>query len=453
MILTLTTTHAPSTDLGFLLHKHPSRTHHRDLSFGRAHVFFTEVGSHRCSAALLLEVDPIALARGRHGREPLAPYVNDRPYVASSFMSVAISECFGSALAGRSRDRPELAGRPIPLHARLSVVPCRGGRALLDRLFVPLGYEVTATSYALDDTHPSWGDSPHFDLELRTEKRLSELLAHLYVLIPVLDDDKHYWIGDDEVAKLLRHGEGWLSTHPHRELIVDRYLKHQHSLARRALDHFDPRREEATGSDDAPEAHSPRLAELRLEAVVATLLRTRSRRVIDLGCGHGELLRTLRRDPFFERIVGFDVSNRALEIAAERLHLDRLDGSRRVELLLGSLTYRDDRLAGYDAATLVEVIEHLDESRLSSLERVVFEHARPRVVLVTTPNAEYNVKLQGVSPGRMRHRDHRFEWTRAQFAEWVRRVADRFGYSARCESIGEADEALGSPTQMAVFES
>src|SRR5437016_8007840 len=144
MFLTVTTTgsaSSPATDLGFLLHKNPARIQSFDLSFGRAHVFYPEADAERCTAALLLDVDPIGLVR-RAGEAALAQYVSDRPYVASSFLSVAIGQVYGSALAGRSRERPELAERSLPLQARLAVLPCRGGEALLRRLFEPLGYAV-----------------------------------------------------------------------------------------------------------------------------------------------------------------------------------------------------------------------------------------------------------------------------------------------------------------------
>ena len=129
-------------------------------------------------------------------------------------MSVAIARVFGSALSGRCKERPELVERALPLVARLAVVPCRGGEALLRRLFEPLGYQVAARHHPLDTRFPSWGEGPYFSVELRARRPLAELLAHLYVLIPVLDDDKHYYVGQDELEKLLRQGEGWLAGHP-----------------------------------------------------------------------------------------------------------------------------------------------------------------------------------------------------------------------------------------------
>src|SRR5215212_6869760 len=166
MLLTITNTHAPATDLGYLLHKSPYRVQSFPLSFGQAHVFYPEARPEQCTAALLLDVDPVGLVRNRRGPSgqgrSLEQYVNDRPYVASSFLSVAIAQVFGSALAGRSRGREELAQTPLPLRARISVLPCRGGEDFLRRLFEPLGYEIVAERHPLDEQFPEWGDSPYY---------------------------------------------------------------------------------------------------------------------------------------------------------------------------------------------------------------------------------------------------------------------------------------------------
>jgi 3' terminal RNA ribose 2'-O-methyltransferase Hen1 len=457
MLLTITTTHRPATDLGFLLHKKPGETQSFPLSFGPAHVFYPEATPERCTAALLLDLDPVGLARDRRGPAgdggQLQQYVNDRPYVASSFLSVAISQVLGSALQGRSRERPELADTPIPLEARLSVVPCRGGEMFLRRLFAPLGYTVTAHRHVLDENFPEWGEGPYHTITLTGVCRLHELLSHLYVLVPVLDDEKHYWVADAEVEKLLRHGEGWLAAHPEREAIARRYLKHQSSLTRSALAQLleETDEEEAEAPEEIIEERIS-LNEQRLNAVAEALKQSGARRVLDLGCGEGKLIRRLLKEPGFTEIVGVDVSHRVLEMARERL--DRMPERvrDRARLLHGSLTYRDKRLAGFDAAAVVEVIEHLDPPRLLSFERVVFECTRPGVIVLTTPNAEYNVRFEGLAAGKLRHPDHRFEWTRAEFRAWAESAAGRFGYSVSFLPIGPEDAEVGSPTQMGVFQ-
>jgi 3' terminal RNA ribose 2'-O-methyltransferase Hen1 len=464
MLLQISYSGPMATDLGYLLHKNPSRVHSDDQVFGKSYIFYPEVTPERCTVALLLDVDAIGLVRNRRGpsgnAHALEEYVNDRPYVASSFLSVAMARSFGTAMTGRSKERQELADSPLALEARITVLPCRGGEILLRRLFEPLGYEVTAIHHPLDTQFPEWGESPYFTVTLKANTQLKKLLAHLYVLIPVLDDDKHYWVGDSEVEKLLRHGEGWLREHPERDLITNRYLKHQKRLAQAALDQLIA--EEEPAADEIAEARALEeeiiekplsLAEQRIGAVIAALHASSAKRVIDLGCGEGRLLRELLKDKAFTEIVGMDVSHRALEIASQKLRLNDLPTMQkeRIRLIHGSLTYRDDRLAGYDAATVIEVIEHQDPARLATFERVLFEFARPKTVIVTTPNADYNVKFPTLPAGNMRHKDHRFEWSRADFQSWANSIAARFNYSIRFLPIGPDDPSVGSPTQMGIF--
>jgi 2-polyprenyl-3-methyl-5-hydroxy-6-metoxy-1,4-benzoquinol methylase len=528
VLLTISTSHKPATDLGYLLHKHPDRFQSFDLSFGKAHVFYPEVAEDRCCACLLLDVDPVGMVRSRNRNQSflLGHYVNDRPYVASSFMSVAISQVFGTALGGRCNDRPELVSTPIPLEARIDVLPVRGcqdrrnsgtanensleaARAtnsesaetsrrpeMLYRIFEPLGYTVEATRHPLDERFPEWGESTYYSVSISGTKPLVELLTHLYVLIPVFDNNKHYFVGDDELEKLLakgaltfaegkntvsgaredqtradQHNEqtalnkstagGWLAQHPEKEQITRRYLKHQSSLYRQALARLVE--EDEAGSLDDDRAEEGRegilekplsLNEQRHGTVLAALRASGARKVLDLGCGEGKLLRELLKDKQFDQIVGMDVSIRALEIAHKRLKLDRLPDrqAERLKLIHGSLIYRDKRLEGFDAAAIVEVIEHLDPPRLAALERAVFEFARPKTVIVTTPNSEYNVIWETLPAGKFRHSDHRFEWTRDELQDWGNRVAEQHGYTVRYLPVGPVDEKVGSPTQMGVFE-
>ena len=464
MLLTITTTHRPASDLGYLLHKHPDRCQSFDLSFGKARVFYAEVGAERCSACLLLDVDPVGMVRGKNAGPSflLAQYVNDRPYAASSFMSVAIAQVFGSALQRRCKDRPELTRTPIPLSARIDVLPVRGGERFLRGVFEPLGYAVEATRCPLDERFPEWGESPYFAVTIQKTTTLADLLTQLYVLIPVFDNAKHYWIGDDEMEKLLAKGAGWLAGHPEKEEITRRYLKFQPSLFREALArlvqdeeplHVEDDDRPADKAEDALETPLS-LYDQRLGTVLAALRAAGAKRVLDLGCGEGKLIRELLTEKQFEEIVGLDVSIRSLEVARRRLKMERLPArqAERVKLLHGSLMYRDRRLEGFDAAAVVEVVEHLDAPRLSAFERVLFEFARPRTVVLTTPNREFNVKWETLGAGRFRHPDHRFEWTRQEFQDWATGIAARFGYMVRFVAVGPEDEKVGAPTQMAIFD-
>lgn len=467
MILTVSTTRPPATDLGYLLHKHPGRPQSFDVAMGTAHVFYPQAGEEVCTAALPLEVDPVGLVRGRKGTAAdgfsLGQYVNDRPYAASSLLSVALGRVFRTALAGRCDARPGLADEPLPLRVHVPVLPARrGGPDLVRRLFEPLGWRVEALSVALDPTRPDWGASPYVDLRLEGTLLLAQALRHLYVLLPVLDDAKHYWVSPDEVDKLIRAGTGWLAEHPDAELIARRYLAHRSSLTRSALDRLaevdDTEPERIDNSDepplvgDEPDRPVP-LAVQRRGSVLAALRAARAGTVADLGCGEGALLEPLLADPAFTRAVGTDVSARTLQSAVRRLRLDLMPEPKRarLDLFQSSLTYIDARLAGLDAAVLMEVVEHVDEHRLPALERSVFGSARPGTVVVTTPNVEHNIRFEGLPAGTMRHRDHRFEWTRSQFAEWAWRVAEAHRYTVRFLPVGDDDPEVGPPTQMAVF--
>ena len=446
VLLTVSTTHRPATDLGYLLVKHPDKVHAFDVPTGTAYVMYPEAGEDRCTAALLLDVDPGRL-RAQQETFELGQYVNDRPYAASSLLASALAKVFRTALRGASQDRPALASERIPLEIRVPVL--RGGAGLTTRLFEPLGWSVEATPIPLEPE--VGGDSRFVDLRLTGHLKLSDALNHLYVLLPVLDDAKHYWVAPDEIDKLLRSGAGWLAGHPEKVLIARRYLAHKKSYATTALAQLEVTEPVTEEEAELPVVRKVTLADQRRDAVLAALAEVDAARVLDLGCGGGALLTALVKDKRFTQIVGADVSSRALEIAARKLRLDRLPERQRDRITLrqSALTYRDDRLRGFDAAVLMEVIEHVDPPRLPALEANVFGHARPRAVVVTTPNVEYNVHYEGLTG--MRHSDHRFEWTRAEFARWAERVAAEYGYAVEIRGVGEAHEDTGAPTQLALF--
>jgi 3' terminal RNA ribose 2'-O-methyltransferase Hen1 len=460
MLLTLTSTTAPARDLGYLLRKHPDRLQSFDLPFGKAYVFYPEADQERCTAAILLDIDPVGLVRGRSTATEsgglVDAYVNDRPYAASSFLSVAIARVLGAALGGRS-DSEELAARTMQLSATVS--PIRGGADdLPGKLFAPLGYDVTVAPIAEPDGSVS---SSYVSLTLAAHTTVQKLLTHIYVLVSVLDGEKHYWVGDEEVEKLFRFGEDWLPSHPERELITKRYLKRAPYWARAAvarLVELDDVTAGAVGEarverEEALE-RPLRLQERRLSAVAEIIRASGMQSVADIGCGEGDLIAELARDGRLQRLVGCDVSVRELERAKARLARVQMQiGLReRIELFQSSILYWDERLRGVDTIALLEVIEHVDEGRLGSLERVVFGEIKPKLAVVTTPNSEYNAMFARLPAGAMRHPDHRFEWTRAQFAGWAERVAAAHGYNVCFAPIGDVDAALGAPTQMAVFE-
>lgn len=454
--LSIATTRQPATDLGFLLVKHPDRLHEFDLSFGKATVFFPEASNDRCEAVLVLDVDPVGLVRGRgSGSGLLSQYVNDRPYAASSFLSVAMNRVFRSAMAGTSRDKPELVDVAIPLEISVTPLPVRKSDVFVHSLFEPLGWTVTTTR--LDGYS---GPSRYISLELAGTMRLVDALSHLYVLVPALDADKHYWVDEAEVEKLIERAGAWLGAHPMREDIASRYLRRQRKLTRQALARLVPE-EESEGRTAAERKLDPEdaleaplnLHELRLDAVAELLASAGAKTVADLGCGEGKLLQRLCSDRRLDKIIGLDVSMRALEYAAERLKLGHPDGPAdgRVVLLHGALTYFDERWREADAVALVEVIEHLDADRLPALEEIMFGRARPKTVVLTTPNREYNVLFANLSAGGYRHPDHRFEWSRQELKSWTAKIEAQYGYKPEIVDLGPKHAEHGAPSQMAVF--
>ena len=426
-----------------------------------AHVFYSEASDERTTAVLMVEVDPIGLSRrsrGDRSTASLEPYVNDRPYAASSMLSVAIGKLYGTALSGSCETKPTLVDQPLDLEIVVPVVGGPQGADLLRRLFEPLDWNVDYTTLPLDEEFASWGESRYSSLTLTGSQTVKDALAHLYVLLPVLDGRKHYWIGDEEVDKLLRRGGAWLAAHPERELITRRYLRFG-SLAREALARLADGTSDPDASDEGNDQgehaleRSMSLNDHRLDAVMAAVVGAGGGAVVDLGCGEGRLLQRLVAEPIVTSVVGSDVSIRALDRAEARLRLDDMSERRReqISLMQGALTYTDDRLRGKDVATVIEVIEHLDEERLDVFARVVFGDAAPQTVIVTTPNSEYNVHFPGLAPGQFRHGDHRFEWTRAEFTEWVSLVCEDYGYESTFAPIGPVDETTGPPTQMATL--
>jgi 3' terminal RNA ribose 2'-O-methyltransferase Hen1 len=464
MLLEITTTAPQASDLGYMLHKNPANVYERALPYGTARVFYPEATEERCTAVLWLDLDQVGLVR-RHGDSgfSLSQYVNDRPYVASSFLSVAIGQSFSNALDGRSKERQERADELWPLEFTLPAVDCDPGEEFIRAIFEPLGYTVEIDPILLDSSFPEWGSSTLYRLKLSATMRIADALTHLYVLLPVLDNQKHYAFGADEVTKLLDNAGDWLASHPMREVIARRYLRYRRQYVEDALERL-----AASANDEEPanlESAAPqvqeealetpmRLHDLRLEAVAKALGAGSSaaETVLDLGCGEGRMLQLLVKDRKWRRIVGMDVSTSTLRVAARKLHMDTDRAPGRVTLLQGSLLYRDDRLCGFDTAAVVEVIEHIEPERLEFVERSIFGYARPGRVVVTTPNADYNPHWYSLPAGQFRHRDHRFEWTRTQFAEWAERVTETFKYKVQLSEIGEPDGELGAPSQMAVFD-
>jgi 3' terminal RNA ribose 2'-O-methyltransferase Hen1 len=463
MILNISTIYKPATDLGYLLHKHPDKFQTLELSVGKVHIFYPEKSEEKTTVSVLLDIDPIDMVRGTRNLGSdgfaLGHYVNDRPYVASSFMSVALSAAFSSAMNGKCKDKPELVDVKLPFEVTIAVIPApKGGEILIRKLFEPLGYKVELIRHQLDSKFPEWGDSKYYTLKLNHTITTKELLSHLYVLIPTLDNDKHYFVSENEIEKLLHKGEGWLKQHPEKEQIIRRYLINLNSLSRQALERLSEGEEIGNLSDELVEKteiqkRKETLHDKRIKLVAEKITESGAVRVLDLGCGEGKLIRQLLKQKQFSEIVGMDVSYNELIKAKERLHFEEMSPKQkeRIKLFQGSLTYKDKRLEGFDAAAVVEVIEHLDVNRLKAFERVLFEFAKPKTVVLTTPNQEFNVMWDKLDAEKMRHTDHRFEWTREEFSAWSNKIGETYNYKVALFPIGDEVDHIGAPSQMAIF--
>ena len=452
MLLEITTTHIPATDLGFLLNKHPDRLQSVELAVGKAHVFYSEARESLCTACLLLDINPVDLVRTRGQMAFLQQhYVNDRPYTSNSFLSTAMVKAFGSAMNGTSKGKPELVDQSLPLKATVHSLKADCDLQYLPKLFEPLGYTLNVETLPLDERFPSWGTSRAVNIAIEKTTTLKELLSQLYVFILALDNDRHYWISQTDIEVLLRRGEGWLDQHPEKEWITRRFLKNLRTFTSQALLRL------AGEEELAMEENKPKvwvsLHEQRLQKAYEFIKQSGATSVLDLGCGEGKLLKKLIKDSQFRRIVGMDVSFSELQKAKEYLFLDTASPlmRERISLFQGSVTYKDDRMKGFDTAALVEVIEHLDEERLPAMEKVVFGNAKPKTVIVSTPNAEYNSVFERLDAEAFRHEDHRFEWTREEFTSWCNKVCTQYGYEVNIHPVGAEEESIGAPSQMAVF--
>ncbi|MDE6425110.1 MAG: 3' terminal RNA ribose 2'-O-methyltransferase Hen1 [Ruminococcus sp.] len=454
MILTITYTGHDTQDLGYLLHKNPYRPQEFSLNSGMAYVFYPEVSDEKTTMALLLDINPIDLAKGKQGSATggLFDYVNDRPYTASSFLSTAITRIFNTAMNGRCDKKPELADTPIDLTANIFSI--HGTEEFARKIFEPLGYTVKTTKNILDEKFSEWGESPYINLEISGSVKLSDLLNHIYVLIPVFDKQKHYYISEDEIDKLISHGGEWLTDHPAKNEIIYRYFLMKKSYAHRTIDRLTESEPVEEITDEEPKDEKKiSLNSMRLETVKNAVLASGAESVIDLGCGECRLTKILLEQKQIKKVTAIDVSAHELEKAKSRLHYDTMNEHRRNKLTLmqASLTYRDKRFSGYDCACVIEVIEHIEPLRLPAFERNVFEFANPATVILTTPNREYNENYEFIQSGQLRHNDHRFEWTREEFKKWADYICKKFGYTVTISGIGEDDGIHGTPTQMGVF--
>jgi 3' terminal RNA ribose 2'-O-methyltransferase Hen1 len=442
MIITIIARGSGCQSLSHLLHKHPGKVYQSELPFGLARVFYPKYGEAECRVVLAVDLDNVEAVRG--GADwALGKYVSDRPYTASSLLCVAISKVFRSAVAGKCLKDPPLVEQELDLEFQLPAVKVSEEMCL--KLFGPLGYRIQVGRGPSEDGGGEWEAGGCVWLVGRKTGLVRDLLNHLLVLIPAMDHGKHYWVEEGEVDKLLTQGKGWLEDHPQRDFIVRTCLKKQGKLIR----DFDNRIQLRANQNQACGKRD--LHSVRLDTVLRKIFEFAPSSVVDLGCGEGKFLTKLLEETNIPKISGMDVSTRAIGALSEKLDRYYCQHRGRARLFAGSLVYRDIRIAGFDAAVMIEVIEHIDPERLHAVETAVFGDARPRRVIVTTPNRDYNCLFVGLGGG-LRHGGHRFEWTRGEFEKWAEKISDEYGYTFCIKGIGDEHPEYWTPSQMAIFE-
>lgn len=432
MLLTLRVTGPHASDLEVLLDKCPDKLHSTSLPFGLAHVFFPEVSPDAVTVALVVDVDAVVWSSNG--------FSSGFGLTNAAMLSAAIASVFSTALAARSPGRPDLVTAILPVEVRVSSFDVRPGTDDARALFSPLGYDVVVHEDVVDALSGTSTNLVRQTVCLAKQCSLYEVLSHLYVLGPVLDGHADDHVLERERDALLLHAEGAARGHVAGDRIIQAYAARRPSGAGAALARL-LAMDVTEGQTALDSAIAPTLLDdARIDAIVFELREASVSSVVDLGCGDGKLLARLVREKVLTRIVGFDVSIRALDAAASRMKLDRRGGkkSERIELLHGSLFYSDSRLQGFDAAVLADVIQHVNADRLGDLERVVFHDAQPATVVVMMNVATRD----GVVPPGLEH-----SWSTNQFDAWASAVSERRAYRVRLLSIGSS----GPTTRMAVF--
>lgn len=444
MLLTINCKDQDAMDLSWLLHKRPDRFQKFDLGYGNAFIFFPEYARDNCTACLLLEIRPDSLNDLCKARDGEFQYVNSRQYLSSSLLSAAIGKTFSSALKGVCQDTPALVDKHHDIEIRISNFSCRINPDFIERILTPLGYGIE-WEILPNDGYYSDGGFSYGDLRLRIHATVQDTLSHLYILFPVFDRQTHFWLGESHLQKFIRHSQKWLGGHPEKRLIINEYFGPAADLKHRVLELFGALRTQ----DDNPQFAS--LNHARQSAIEGILAASGAKTVIDLGCGNGSLLSLLHEKNSYEKLAGMDVSAKSIESARKKFEPPFLHARVAPEIFIGSLTYSDKRISGYDAAILSEVIEHFETERMDSVMRNILGEARPRLFVMTTPNKAYNQEFPFLEHGALRHPDHRHEFDESEFSGFCEKYAHMFDYNLEMAHIGEELSDVGAPTLLGIF--
>ncbi|PYF06198.1 3' terminal RNA ribose 2'-O-methyltransferase Hen1 [Ureibacillus chungkukjangi] len=429
--------------ISYLLAKNPNNLYERRVSGHLVRMFFSQFSEEEVEVTFFVTPDPIELSRNNSKVYDITSYINDREFVVSSIFCTFLRTALGTALNGKPVEEYEpWVNHPFPLEFSFGPVASQLTDQDIQSLFQPLGYAVEITYGEADYNMDFKSKSSARFITLKGSTTLQMGLRQLFVLIPVLDNYKHYYIDEQEVEKIVRYGEGWLDKHPKREFILRQALRFKEVYGQFENQHTKKENE------SSPKL---RLNDLRYDKIVGKVNQLkRKETVVDLGSGEGKLSEKLGFIDGVKEILAVEPSESATLKALKRFEKAAQDKNFvKPRQIFGSLFYYDERLKGKDVLILCEVIEHIDEYRLPKIIQTILQDYRPRTLIITTPNQEYN-EVYGMG-GDYRHPDHRFEWTREEFQTWCKTQNENHEYNIAFDGIGEEHELHGYPTQMCLF--
>ncbi|HWO95040.1 MAG TPA: 3' terminal RNA ribose 2'-O-methyltransferase Hen1 [Bacillus sp. (in: firmicutes)] len=437
-------------NLSRLLAKNPNNLYDREEKGNRTRLVFTSSNEREAEAVIFVTPDPVELVRNSPGIFDITQYINDREFAVSSLFCSYIRTALGTALNGKPKEEfIEWVDHPFNMEVGFGPVASHLSDQTIRELFEPLGYLIEIERGEADYSFNLKQKSSARYLKLKGQITVQQALRHLFILIPVLDNYKHYFIDEKEIEKIQRYGEGWLDEHPLRSYIIEQSLRFKELINKVPISSSIVTENKV--NDDVSAPPKIRLNEQRYQAIIDKVESLPlNQKVVDFGSGEGKLSVRLGMVPNVQEILAVEPSESSQLRALERF--EKAAGKDQFVCptpIWGSLFYYDERLRGKDIIILCEVIEHIDEFRLPNIMKTIFGEYRPNALIVTTPNHEYNAVYD--MDENMRHADHRFEWTRGEFKDWCETWIAKFPYSMQLQGIGQEHEEYGFPTQMCTF--
>lgn len=443
MQLTIRATGDNVKAISYLVSKNPENLYERNQKGHLVRMFYSKFADKELEMTVFVTPDPLELMQNKSNSFDITHYINDREFAVSSIFCSFIRSALGTALNGQPKEEyAQWVGHEFPFVLELGPVASTLSDQQLKDLFEPMGYQVDIERPEIHYSFQLKESSTVRTLTLTGYQTLQNSLRHLFVLIPVIDNYKHYFIDEKEIEKLERYGDGWLEEHPMREMIYRQALRFKeiYSLV------------ESPNTEEKPEepVRKVRLNEMRYEKIVETAKLLKPNSIVDFGSGEGKLAVQLGFINGVQEVLAVEPSQAATLKAVKRFEKVK-DRSSFIEptTLWGSLFYYDERLKGKDLIILCEVIEHIDAQRLPKAFDTILNLYAPESLIITTPNQEYNEIYD--MEDHFRHDDHRFEWTRQEFQEWCKARNHLDLYELEFSGIGEENLNQGFPTQMCVF--